>query len=240
MMMGPRELYGPEDIEQLLIERSFDDLLEEERAFVLRHLSDRTEYQRMRALLVRVHEDDRPAADLDADPAVREQIISTFRAQQRPQWRIWLNSVGGFLLPREPAQFWKPALAFGTLAMLVTVGVIGLRNLDMATHAEMAEVRPEPTKRADEATVTEKAMAPTSAKPELQNAVKAQAAGEAAPAATGSADLKANKRSNVVDLSDASAPEAPVAGVANDELATELKEKVADIPKTEGTVTFAG
>ena len=41
--MEPRELYDPEDIEQLLIERAFDELLEEERAFVLRHLSDRTE-----------------------------------------------------------------------------------------------------------------------------------------------------------------------------------------------------
>ncbi len=238
MMMEPRELYGPEDIEQLLTERSFDDLLEEERAFVLRHLSDRTEYQRMRALLVRVHEDDRPAADLDADPAVREQVISAFRVRQQPQWRIWLNSIGGFLIPREPAQFWKPALAFGTLALLVTVGVIGLRNLDVARNAEMAEARPAPAKTANETTVTEKATAPASAEQERQNAAQSQAASTAAPATTASADLDADNRRNVVVLSDASVSEAPVAGLASDELASELKKEVAENPNAEGNVPF--
>ena len=45
--MERRELYEPEDIEQLLIERPYDELLEMERAFVLRHLSGRDEYEAM-------------------------------------------------------------------------------------------------------------------------------------------------------------------------------------------------
>ena len=48
--MERRELYDPEDIESLLQERGYDELLEEERAFVLRHLSGREEYEAMRTL----------------------------------------------------------------------------------------------------------------------------------------------------------------------------------------------
>jgi hypothetical protein len=235
-MMEPRELYGPEDIEQLLIERSYDDLLEEERAFVHRHLSDRAEYQRMRALLLRVHEDDRPVTDLDADPAVRENVMAAFRAQQQPQWRIWLNSVGGFLIPREPAQFWKPALAFGTLALLVTVGVIGLRNLDVARNAEMAEVRPAPAKTTSEPIVTETTMTPAAPKEVLEPALQSQTANEAAAATSTVVD--ADKVSTEEVFSDASVAEAPVAGVLADEVASELKKETVLKPNTPGKVAL--
>jgi hypothetical protein len=237
-MMEPRELYGPEDIEQLLIERPFDDLLEEERAFVLRHLSDRAEYQRMRALLLRVHEDDRPVTDLDADPVVRENVMAAFRTQQQPQWRIWLNSVGGFLIPREPAQFWKPALAFGTLALLVTVGVIGLRNLDVASNAELAEVRPAPVKTANEPIATEKTTPPAAPSEEQEDAVQQQAANEVSAATTAAATTDADRVSEVVVFSDASVAEAPVAGIAADEVASEEKKEAVDKPNAAANVSL--
>lgn len=231
-MMEPRELYGPEDIEQLLIERPFDELLEEERAFVLRHLSDRAEYQRMRALLLRVHEDDHPATDLDADPAIRENVMAAFRAQQHPQWRIWLNSVGGFLIPREPAQFWKPALAFGTLALLVTVGVIGLRNLDLARNAEMAEVRPAPARTANEPIATDKTAAPAAPNLEQEHAVQQQAANEVSVATAASATVEADPMSKVEVFSDAAVAESPVAGAAVDEVAMDIKKTALEQPST--------
>ncbi len=142
--MERRELYDPEDIEQLLIERAYDDLLEEERSFVLRHLTGRAEYEAMRALLLRVHEDERPAGSLDADPEVRTHVIDVFRAQQRPQWRIWLNTVQAFLLPREASAMWRPALALGSLALLVTFSVINLRTQDKAGTNALAEVKQQP------------------------------------------------------------------------------------------------
>ena len=42
--MERREQYDPDDIEALLMERPFHDLLPEERAFVPRHLSARDAY----------------------------------------------------------------------------------------------------------------------------------------------------------------------------------------------------
>ena len=45
--MERTERYDPEDLEQLMLERSFDELLGEERAFALRHLQGRAEYEQM-------------------------------------------------------------------------------------------------------------------------------------------------------------------------------------------------
>lgn len=139
--MAPRETYDPEDIESLLSERGFDELLAEERAFVLRHLSDRHEYERMRALLLRVREDESGAASavVEPDAAVRENLLHVFRQQQVPAWRIWLNTVKGFLWPEQVSAFWRPALAFGSLALVVALSVIGWQRVSSPAD-ELAQV----------------------------------------------------------------------------------------------------
>ncbi|MBK9177840.1 MAG: hypothetical protein IPM46_16210 [Flavobacteriales bacterium] len=126
--MERREHYDPEDIESLLQDRSFDELLEEERAYVLRHLSSREEYEAMRALLHQVREDDSRREPVTAGPEVRDAVMSAFRAQQRPSWQIWLNSVGALLWPKEASAMWRPALAFATLALLIIAGVQVMRT----------------------------------------------------------------------------------------------------------------
>lgn len=140
--MERRERYDPEDLEHLLQERDFDELLEEERAFVLRHLSGREEYESMRLLLHAVQRDERDHPPVEADPVVRERVLAVFRAQQRPQWSIWLNSVKAVFWPEKASAFWKPALAFGTVAVVVTTAVIGLRSGPAPENA-VAEVRQE-------------------------------------------------------------------------------------------------
>ena len=112
--MERRERYDPEDIESLLSERSFDELLEEERAYVLRHLTDRNEYETMRGLLLHMRTSDREQEPLVAPDSVRSNVINAFRAQQRPKWQIWLNSVGPLLWPKEMSALWRPALAFAS------------------------------------------------------------------------------------------------------------------------------
>lgn len=142
--MERREQYDPEDIESLLQERSYDELLEEERAYVLRHLSGREEYEAMRALLGQVREDDRRREPLVADRAVRDHVMAAFRANQRPQWQVWLNSVGQLLWPKEVSAMWRPALAFGSLALLITAGIWVTRNMEGATEgAQVAELKKE-------------------------------------------------------------------------------------------------
>lgn len=138
--MERRERYDPEDIESLLSERSFDELLEEERAYVLRHLADRNEYETMRGLLLHMRTSDREQEPLIAPDSVRSNVINAFRAQQQPKWQIWLNSVGTLLWPKEMSGLWRPALAFASLAVLITAGVLLVRNYG-AEKAELAELK---------------------------------------------------------------------------------------------------
>lgn len=139
--MERHERYDPEDIESLLSERGFDELLPDERAFVLRHVSGREEYERMRALLHYVRPDERQRGGIDPEDRVRENVLAAFRAQQQPAWRIWLNSVSLWLAPKEAAAAWRPALAFGSLALLIVAGVVVMRHFDgVGKDPELAEV----------------------------------------------------------------------------------------------------
>ncbi len=140
--MERRELYEPEDIEQLLIERPYDELLEMERAFVLRHLTGRDEYEAMRALLLNVHDEAARIEPIDAEPEVRAHVLDVFRAEQQPQWRIWLNSVHAFLLPKETSAMWRPALALGSVALVVIfIANSSMDNMTTLDLAELKEVR---------------------------------------------------------------------------------------------------
>lgn len=183
--MERREHYDPEDIENLLQERGYDELLEEERAYVLRHLSGREEYEAMRSLLLQVKEDDRRLEPLTADPAIRENVMAAFRAQQQPPWQVWLNSVGALLWPKEASAMWRPALAFASLAALVIVGVQVMRNgPDAVKQQQMAEVRPKPATEqaaaaADSMRATETTPAQARSAAPAQDTQREEAASEA-------------------------------------------------------------
>jgi hypothetical protein len=182
--MERHERYDPEDIESLLSERGFDELLDAERAFVLRHLSGRDEYERMRALLHYMRPDERSRPGIEPDERVRRNVMDVFRAQQRPQWRIWLNSMASWSMPQRTSGYWRPALAFGTLALLVVAGVLAVRQFnDGHEHAELAEVKqvvPLPKEDAAPAIAKEEAMNEDSAVEQPQ----ADPAGELASTGT--------------------------------------------------------
>ena len=149
--MERREQYDPEDIESLLTERNYDELLAEERAFVLRHLSGRDEYEQMRALLHFVRPDERSRPTIEPEDRTRTNVLAAFRAQQRPQWRVWLNSIAAWLAPGDAAAFWRPALAFASLALLIVVGVVAVRQFgNEAGVAELAELKEIPAPEKNE------------------------------------------------------------------------------------------
>jgi len=142
--MDRRERYDPEDIEILMQERSFDELLEEERAYVLRHVSDRAEYEAMRSLLMHMRDHARDHDPIEADPSIRANVLQAFRNEQQPQWRIWLNTVGAALFPEEAKAMWRPALALGGLALVVVLSVVLVRQFGSGPQ-ELAEIRPAKT-----------------------------------------------------------------------------------------------
>ncbi len=154
--MERHERYDPEDIEHLLSERSFDELLPEERAFVLRHVSGREEYETMRSLLRHVRKGEPERMEITADERVRGAVLEAFRAQQQPQWRIWLNSVAALFQVREAYGFWRPAMAFGGLAVLVGLGVWFATTMGPGAHDQVAEVK-QVTKEVERVPATPKA-----------------------------------------------------------------------------------
>ncbi|MBX2979219.1 MAG: hypothetical protein KF905_08000 [Flavobacteriales bacterium] len=141
--MEQRERYDPEDIENLLNERGFDELLPEERAYVLRHISGRAEYEQMRALLEHVRHNEQDRSPIEADPAVRDRVMAAFRQGQEPQWRIWLNGVMLWLKPSDTGSLWRPALAFASLAVLVVLGILVVQLSRTTTGDGLAELRQE-------------------------------------------------------------------------------------------------
>ncbi len=154
--MERREHYDPEDIERLLQERGFDELLEEERAYVLRHLDGRDEYEAMRALLLQVRADDAPPVQAGED--VRDQVMRAYRQEHRPRWEIWLNSLGALMRPQQGAAMpWlRPTFTLGSLAVLIVAGVW------VARHAGGDEA-PQPLAELKAKPVNEKPAAPGAA-----------------------------------------------------------------------------
>jgi hypothetical protein len=54
--MNEQDTYRFEDIEALLMSKRFDELLDEERSFILQHVQDAAEYASMRDMLLQMHE----------------------------------------------------------------------------------------------------------------------------------------------------------------------------------------
>jgi hypothetical protein len=136
------ERYDPEDIEHLLSERPFHQLLAEEKAYVLRHIGDAEEYERMRALLLHLREDEQQREPLMPDAASREQVMAAFRAQQRPVWRVWLNSVAAVFAQEHEGFAWRPALALAGVATVLVVGVAVVYRASFNGQEQLAEVVP--------------------------------------------------------------------------------------------------
>ena len=136
------ERYDPEDIEHLLSERPFHELLAEEKAYVLRHIGNAEEYERMRALLLHLREDEQQREPLMPDAAAREQVMAAFRAQQRPVWRVWLNSIAAVFAQEHEGFAWRPALALAGVATVLVVGVAVLYRASFNGPEQLAEVVP--------------------------------------------------------------------------------------------------
>lgn len=141
------ERYDPEDIEHLLSERPFHQLLAEEKAYVLRHIADAEEYERMRALLLHLREGEQQHAPVMPDPGDRERVMAAFRERQQPVWRVWLNSIAAFMAQGQEGFVWRPALALAGVALVLVVGVAVVFRSTGEMPQQLAEVAQPKTER---------------------------------------------------------------------------------------------
>ncbi|MEN9948962.1 MAG: hypothetical protein RL106_1785 [Bacteroidota bacterium] len=109
--------YQSEDIETLLIQKEFSELLPEEKDFVLSHLESETEYTRMRNLLFQLIEMDSNDIPNGPDESVKKNLDTLFNdsSKKRTLWQsipFWSISgiaavfVIGFFYFRNP----KPSI----------------------------------------------------------------------------------------------------------------------------------
>jgi hypothetical protein len=218
--MERREHYDPEDIERLLQERGFDELLAEERAYVLRHLSGRGEYEAMRALLQQVRDDDQARPIVQADDDVRTHVMRAYRQQHEPRWRIWLNSLGGLLLPQPGAAMplLRPALAVASLALLITAGVwVARMAIGGEADQPLAELKAQPTSKQEAAGGAAERVPEPLVQPQAAEATISKGARpEAAQGATAAPEQKAIAQELAkTDATETMGLHAPVADAAN-------------------------
>lgn len=112
--------YDPEDIESLMLAKSFEELLPEERAFVLRHIDSEREYESMRYLLLQ------SISALQTDPpepptVLKENVMDQYRShfREKPQHGFWLNAVSTFWTPIRQ----RPYFALAAASVLVFFGI---------------------------------------------------------------------------------------------------------------------
>jgi len=91
----------------------------------------------MRSLLMTVQRTETSPDLLDPEEAVRDRVLEAFREQHRPGWRVWLNSVGATLLPRDASAMWRPALALGAIALLIGAALWLMRPSPVLEVAEL-------------------------------------------------------------------------------------------------------
>ncbi len=90
--MNTQRPYDPEDMEALMLNKSFDELLPDERTFVLQHLSGEQEYESMRQLLFLSMESMQESKP-QPPGALKERVMHDFREHRQTQTQryIWLN-----------------------------------------------------------------------------------------------------------------------------------------------------
>lgn len=149
-----KEHYDPEDLEQLMRERHFSELLEEEQAYVLRHMRNEEEYEEVRRTLLAVahHMDQEP--ELQPDPSIKQALLqemahSGAAKEERGDFTIWLNSLGAFFFPPGRSFYAQPGLQLAFTLVLV-VGLFLLFRPNPNDLVAVNEELPVPLKKQEE------------------------------------------------------------------------------------------
>lgn len=145
--MNMEEIYGPEDIEKLLLSKDFSDLYPEERDYVLRHMEGEEEYSAMRLMLLDVSSLN---DELTPPASMRDELIALHESRYKTSgFKIWLNSLFTALTPQ--VEWHRPAMQLVGLAGVVLLVTVVYRTLTPEMgNAELAyepEKTEEPSKQ---------------------------------------------------------------------------------------------
>jgi hypothetical protein len=110
--------YQPEDLERLLRTKEFNGLLQEERAFVLQHVSNEKEFNELKMLLGNIESSEHEMQD--PPTAVWKNLKKEFNAHKPSRFKVWLN----FLFPPLPKWSGFRTVSFSLVGMAAVVGAV--------------------------------------------------------------------------------------------------------------------
>lgn len=87
--------YDPEDIESLMRQKTFDELYDDERNFVLQHISDENEYEEIRLTLLAIEFSETPPTETPK-PETKTALLEAFKNQRTSKWLGLLHQVNAF------------------------------------------------------------------------------------------------------------------------------------------------
>ncbi|MDG1260963.1 MAG: hypothetical protein P8O05_04320 [Flavobacteriales bacterium] len=144
--MNERFTYDPEDLESLLIHKSFGDLYPEEKLFVLKHMDSEEEYETMRQTLQAVQSSSESDSNLSMPASTKATLMDAFKEERKKGAWFTLNGFFALLLPPQKPWYGKPAFQLATVGLLFFVGASFFnvfapeRNLQIAeAHTEEME-----------------------------------------------------------------------------------------------------
>lgn len=140
--MKKQHIYDPEDLESLMINKSFDELLEAERVFALRHVDGEHAYTAMRSTLLTVLAQANATHPNITPPSAQRKsaLLDAYRAKHTATKRplFSLNGLAVFFSNlRENRSY--PVFAF-TIIVLLVVGVWWVASDDLAPAQRMAQM----------------------------------------------------------------------------------------------------
>ncbi len=140
--MKKQHIYDPEDLESLMINKSFDELLEAERDFALRHVDDAKAYTAMRATLLTLVGHSK-AFQQDFQPPstqVKSALLDAYRTKHATTRRP-LFSLNGItlLFSSLREKQWHPVLGFAMVFLLVA-GIWFVISDDLTPAQRLADI----------------------------------------------------------------------------------------------------
>lgn len=135
------ERYDPQDIEKLMQEKSFAELLADEQEFVLKHLENESEYEQVRSVMFSIKEHIEDGGTVAPPPELRRELIAAFKKEQKKGYRYWLNSISVLFFPQEGHAFWAPAMRFASVAALIGIAFFSYQQWNsLSTTPQLAEL----------------------------------------------------------------------------------------------------
>ncbi|MDB4088489.1 hypothetical protein N9544_02585 [Flavobacteriales bacterium] len=110
--------YNPQDIEDLLLNKSFDELDVVEKEFALTQVESEQEYNEMRVTLISVKQIAAEEETVYVPNKIKEDLMQLMEKKSKPFGWLSLNAIGGFLFPSNTPLFKKPGLQFATVALM--------------------------------------------------------------------------------------------------------------------------